>query len=190
MDLPFILTEGRDGTLRYGIALWYRVLAALILGILTGALTVQGEPPSIVGWLFLALSALGVLYEERWSFRRDGVEHASGLIFAPRRLKLPRESLDVLRLVAHIRGAIPGSEDEAAWKSRALSGETETNHYGKKNALWKRPYLILVLVARDGTEYAIDKVPARNLERIRRTAMRIGQRIGLELDASSGAWGA
>lgn len=183
MDLPFTLTEGRDGTLRYGIALWYRVLAALIFAVLAWTLAAQGEPPSIIGWLFLALSALGVLYEDRWSFRRDGVEHASGLVFASRRLRLARESLDALRLVPHVRGSVPGSEDEALENSRALSGEAEANPYGRKGALWKRPYLILVLDARDGSEYSIDKVPARNRDRIRGIAERIAERTGLELRA-------
>lgn len=181
MELPFTLTETRDGRLRYGIALWYRVLAALIFGILSWTLSAQAEAPSVVAWLLLALSAFGVLYEERWTFGTAGAEHAVGVLFAARTLRLDRETLEALSLVPHVRGTVPGSEDEARENARALSGEQDMDPYGRKKSLWKRPYLILVLAARDGSEYAVDKVPARNRDRILGYARRIAERTGLEL---------
>ncbi len=180
MELPFTLTETRDGRLRYGIALWYRVLAAGIFGILSWTLSAQAEAPSVVAWLLLALSAFGVLYEERWTFGPVGAEHAVGVLFAVRRLRLDRESLEALSLVPHVRGTVPGSEDEVRENARALAGDPP-DPYARKRTLWKRPYLILVLRARDGSDYAVDKVPARNRDRILGYARRIAERTGLEL---------
>jgi len=136
-----------------------------------------------VAWLLLALSALGVLYEERWTFGPSGAEHAVGVLFAARKLRLDREALEALSLVPHVRGTVPGSEDEARENARALAGEQDTDPYGRKKSLWKRPYLILVLTARDGSDYAVDKVPARNRDRILGYARRIAERTGLELRA-------
>jgi hypothetical protein len=181
MELPFTLTETRDGRLRYGIALWYRLMAAVVLGILSWTLVAQGQPPSVVGWLLLGLAALGVLYEERWTFGAGGTSHAVGLVFAARRVELARGDLAALRIVPHVRGTIPGSAEEARENSRAMNGQADAEPYARKPAFWKRPTLILVLSTRDGSEYAIDKVPARNRERIRETARRIGERTGLEL---------
>lgn len=181
MELPFTLTETRDGRLRYGIALGYRVLAALIFGILSWTLYAQAEAPSVVAWLLLALSAFGVLYEERWIFGPAGAEHAVGILFAARTLRLDREALEALRLVPHVHGTVPGSEDEGRENARALSGERDADPDGRKKSLWKRPYLILVLAARDGSEYAVDKVPARNRDRILGYARRIAERTELEL---------
>lgn len=181
MELPFTLTESRNGRLRYGIALWYRVLAALIFGILSWTLSAQAEAPSVAAWLLLALSAFGVLYEERWTFGPAGAEHAVGVLFAARRIRLDREALEDLRLVPHVSGTVPGSEDEARENARTLSGELDTNPYEKKRPLWKRPFLILILTTRDGSEYAVDRVPARQRGRLLASARRIAERTGLEL---------
>lgn len=181
MELPFTLTETRDGRLRYGIALWYRLLAAVIFGILSWTLSAQAEAPSVVAWLLLALSAFGVLYEERWTFGPAGAEHAVGVLFAARTLRLDREALEALSLVPHVRGTVPGSEDEARENTRALAGDPEPDPYARRKTLWKRPFLILVLKARDGSDYAVDKVPARNRDRILGYARRIAERTGLEL---------
>ena len=182
MDLPFALTENRDGTLHYGLALWYRTIATGVFGILAWTLVSEGRPPSVLGWLLLALAALGALYEEKWIFGPDGVTHAVGLVFASRGKAFTNEDLESLRIVPHVRGTIPGSADETRENARALSGGDEAGAPGKTLLSWKKPFLLLVLAARDGAEYAIDKVPARRREYLTGIARRISSLSGIPLD--------
>lgn len=181
MELPFTLTKGRDGRLIYGIALWYRIFAAVIFVVLATALISDGTPPSFIGWLLLLLSALGALYEERWVFGGAGAVHKVGLIFLARKLDLPSSELAGLRIVPYVRGTIPGSEDEAVENDKALSGAAEAGMPGRKLFSWKKPYLLLILEGRDGSEYALDRVPARRREALLSIAREIAPLLGIPL---------
>jgi len=183
MELPFSLIERKDGTLRYGIALWYRILAAAIFGVLALSLAMTGEPPSILGWAFLALSALGVLYEEQWSFGRDTVGHRIGVIFAARQTTLSVSELSGLRIVPFVRGTVPGSSEESKENDNALYGEAEGQGSFKRWFSVKKPYLLLVLSAQSGDEYSIDRIPSRRKEWLVSVARKISAVTELPLDA-------
>ncbi len=182
MELPFVLKERGDGSLVYGIASWYRALSVLILAVLLAALLVPGEPPTVVGWILLALAALGVLYEERWRFGSDGAVHKVGAVFAARRVVLPVKELSGLRVVPYVAGTVPGSEEESRENARALSGDAGPRAVGKRPFSWRKPYLLLILEAKDGSVYAIDRVPARRRAAIRAVARRIAGVVGLPLE--------
>ena len=181
MELPFSLTERADGSLRYGIAVWYRILAVAIFGVLLFAIVGQEAPPSILGWILLALSALGVLYEERWTFGPEKALYRVGLIFAARNTVLPVGELSRLKLSPYTRGTVPGSQDETREASQALSGESDERFPGKGIFSGKKTYLLLILEAEDGTEYVIDRVPARRRTWILSASQKIAGVLGITL---------
>jgi len=183
MELPFSLIERKDGTLRYGIALWYRVSAVVIFSVLAFSLASSGEHPSILGWLLLVLSALGVLYEEQWVFGREIVIHRVGVIFAARRTDLSISELSTLRIVPFVRGTVPGSVEESKENEKALYGEAEGKVQGRIWLSGKKPYLLLIIEAKNGDEYTIDRIPARRREWLLSSARRISAVVDIPIDA-------
>ena len=70
----------------------FRILFALMFGaLLTGALLNAGEPVPVLGFILLALSFLGIFYDERWIFHRgrNTVESRFGLLFLSRKEVFP-----------------------------------------------------------------------------------------------------
>jgi hypothetical protein len=182
MDLPFSLTEQKDGTLRYGVTLGYRLFSVVVLGVLVFALVSPGAPPSVIGWLLLALSAFGALYEDTWIFRPKTVTHKVGLIFAARRTELLVSEIEGLRILPFVSGTVPGSAEEVRENAKALTGE-DAQSPGRKYFSGKRSYLILILVAKGGAEYSVDRIPARKRDSVRRMAERIAAKIGVSVDS-------
>lgn len=183
MDLPFSLVERRDGTLRYGPSVVYRIISVAILALLVAVVVSGGRAPSPVGWILLALSLLGVLYEDSWTFGAKAVIHRTGLIFAFRRTELEVSRIARLRVLPYVSGTIPGSAEEARENERALSGELDAGFPQRRLVSVRKPYLILVVETKSGTQYAVDRVPARRRRFVRAMAARVGQKIGVPVES-------
>jgi hypothetical protein len=71
-----------------------------------------------------------------------------------------------------VEGTIPGSEDERLENAAALRG-ARGDDGALRRSRHKRPFLGLVLECTDGAQYLIDRVPARNVARLREAAGRM-----------------
>lgn len=179
MELPLRLRRTKNGRLVYSIPLWYRIcMAALALVVAGSILTLPGRPAPLA-WIILVIVALAGLYEERWSFDAEArrVSHRSGLLFAARTLRIPFDEVEEFRLLAHVRGTIPGSEDERERNIAALAAGRPDDS-SKKRSSFKKPYILIVFDASDGRRYVLDRMGARSAARLRYVTAQIAEHCG------------
>jgi len=186
MDLPLVLISRGETRLVYGIPTWYRAVMAAILLILVAAVAVDGQEPSLLGWVFLALLLLALLYEERWDFdkERDEIRHRYGFLVAARRLSFRLSGVESFRLVPWMRGSIPGSADELRENEGTLSesrgAPPREADPAKRRPIYKKPYLSLVFDAA-GQPILVNMVPGRKGAKLRAVATRIADFCGKSL---------
>lgn len=145
----------------YAIPVWYRLAATLITAILlAGALAVEGVA---LGWVVVVLSAIGALYEERWTFSSESrtVTARLGLLFLA---KGPSFSFDDVALVT-VDIFAKGRMDQS------VKPEADKMPMGSQARL--------VVELKDGTRYLLDSVPFRARERIRRNADTLAAFMGV-----------
>lgn len=181
-SIPLTLRPAAPGFLVLSLPGWYRWLMAAILGVAAAALLQVGGWPGLPAWLLLGLVAVALLYEERWRFdaARGRVVHRSGLLVAARTLEVPFAAIDRFRIVPHVEGTIPGSEDERRENAAALAGGRGDDAAARRRR-HRKPFLALVLECGDGSVLLIDRVPARQLARLRGTAARLADFCGKPL---------
>jgi hypothetical protein len=186
MDIPLVLRAIGDRKLVYEIPLWYRIMMIAILGILLFALSQSEGTPGLLGWIFLILTVLAAVYEERWTFDAETrqIRHRFGLLFAARSLRLSMDSVSAFRLQPYVRGTLPGSEDEKSENARALAESRGTQSPGdlglKRRPIFKRPFLTLACESADGA-YLLNTVPARRGAVLRLVGSRIADLCGCTL---------
>ena len=120
MDMPLALRRLASGAYVYTISIWYRLGAALVLGVMVAAAVTAGGT-GVFGWIFIAGAFVAAVYEERWTFdpERSLVSWRLGLVFLARRRTVAASELDVFALRAFRRGRVDQSRaadvpDEAA----------------------------------------------------------------------------
>ena len=147
---------------------------AALAAIVAGALFAVPGSPAPAAWAILALLALAGLYEESWSFEPAGrrIAHRAGLLVAARSISIPFDEVERFRLVPHVRGTIPGSEDERVRNAAALAAG-DAYDSSRRRSFVKKPYVSLVLDRADGSRYLIDRMGARRAPRLRRDAASI-----------------
>jgi hypothetical protein len=174
MEIPLGLRRTRPGGLVYAIPPWYRVFMAALAVIVATSIFAVPKGPGIFAWVILALVALGGLYEESWVFdsTKQRITHRAGLLVAARSIRIPFDEVERFRLVPHVRGTIPGSEDERVQNAAALAAGRDDD-YSRKRSRFKRPYMSLIFECSDGSRYLIDRMNARRAPRLRRDATSI-----------------
>jgi hypothetical protein len=188
MDIPLTLRTRRDGSLVYAIPLWYRIIMAAILALLVAGAAIEGGRLSVVGWIFIAISAIAALYEESWVVEAEGgkLHHRYGVLPILRHLSVERENVEGLALTAFIRGSLPGSPEEAAESADILSSFAQADggdraamrDIGREKPRYKKAYVSLVLRAKDGESYSLNTVPARRIGELRKAGSRLAEALG------------
>jgi hypothetical protein len=163
LSLTRMTKGGSTIGLAYGISWPFRFALgaiALIMGI--GALTAGGIG---AGWLFVALPALGALYEERWLF--DGqartVRGRMGLVFLAKGPAFPFSEVAGLDIDTFAKGQIDQRTLPAADKMPRGS------------------QVRLILRLTDGQSFMIDSVPFAARDKLRKDAQEIAALLGIEL---------
>ncbi len=147
----------------YGIGLPYRiVLGAIALIVSMGAITAEGIG---LGWLFVALPALGALYEERWIFNSQDrtVQGRMGLVFLA---KGPSFSFD----------EIAGMDIDLFAK-----GQVDQRTLPAPDKMPRGSQARLILRLKDGQSFMIDSVPFAARDRLRKDAQEMAGLLGVEL---------
>lgn len=182
MEIPLVLRRRKDGSFVYGLPLAYRVAMATVVAVLAFSLFMEGGMPGAFGWILIALTLAGGLYEESWSFdaKSGTLTHRAGVFPLLRRTRIAKDSIVRFRIEPYVRGTIPGSEDESAEKTAALGGGRRDDS-GAKRARYKRPYLCLVFETTDGSTYFMNAIGARKGGKIKTQAALMAQACGASL---------
>ena len=179
MDIQLALSEPRPGRLVYALPIWYRIMMALVMGVIVASLLSVRAWPGIMAWIILVILALGLLYEDTWTF--DAAEgkatHRAGLLVAACTTPIAFSAIERFRIVPLVKGTVPGTEDERTENAAALLGQRDDDPRFKRSH-HKKAFLNLTLESTDGTIYLIDHVPARNVERLRMIASRLAEVCG------------
>ncbi len=180
MELPLGLHRTKNGRLVYAIPLWYRFFMAAVAAIV--AASMFESPGGPFAWVILALAALAGLYEESWVFdsatRR--VRHRAGLLVAARSTGLSFDEIERFRLVPHVRGTVPGSEDERVQNAAALAAGRGDDS-SRRRSPFKKPYVSMLFDCADGSRRIMDRTQARRSLRLRLDAASIASFCGKPL---------
>ncbi|HPV59382.1 MAG TPA: hypothetical protein PKZ23_07390, partial [Rectinema sp.] len=68
MEIPLRLVGRKDGSLFYGVPLYFRLIMAGMLILMISAIGVEGFNTSVIGWIIMILLLLGFVYKEDWTF--------------------------------------------------------------------------------------------------------------------------
>lgn len=173
MEIPLRLKISPDGLISYGIPLWYRLISAAMLIVVSGGLMSSGEKPGFTAWIVLALLALGALYEEKWVFDPETktIRHSNGFLPFAKAKAIPFAEAAEFSLTVLARGTVPGSAEEETEKTRAflmLKGKDKDELKRGAPAFLnrKKPYINLMMACLDGSTYLIDSLPARHAGRL------------------------
>ena len=182
MEVPLVLHKGRDGALVYSVSWFFRALMALILALVSAALFSDGGVPGPIGWIVIAVLALGALYEESWRIEPAAgrLVHRSGLLILARSKALALDTVERCRIVPFVRGTLPGSQDEAAQNAAALAG-SRGDDSGKRRTWHTKAYLCLIVETSGGERYSIDVQSARKATALKAIASRMAEACGREL---------
>jgi len=182
VQIPLALRCPGPGRLVYAIPVWYRVVMGFILAIFLAGFVVGGAHPGFLTWAVLAIVLLAGLYEETWIFDadQDRVIHRAGLVIAARSSAIDLAAIERFLIVPHVEGTIPGSEEERRDNATALRG-SRSDDASEKRSRHKKPFLSLVLACADGTDYPVDRVPARNAAHHRELWARMAALCGKPL---------
>jgi hypothetical protein len=194
MEIPLTLKKLKDGTLVYAIPLWYRLATGAMLAVVAGGLLSSGEAPGFLAWIILALLALGLLYEEKWSIlpASNELRHAAGILPFAAKLSIPFGQIEGFKLSAFARGTIPGTEDERQERERAFSlleaSISGNQSLGAERPSFlkprRKPYLNLILATREGQDYLVDSLPASRAARLLKVGKAMAEACGVEFRES------
>lgn len=200
MEIPLTLRKNADGSISYGIPLWYRIATGAMLAFVAGGAFSAGGRPSLVAWIVIALLGLGMLYEERWTVdpKARTLSHRAGILPAVKTQSFGFDEVAELRLSAFARGTIPGSPEEEADKERAFSmmrgkdSSPEGDGAAKPSPFKmnrRKPYMNLIVDAKSGESFLVDALPARSAARLLKAGSAIAEAVGVpfsdkELDSA------
>lgn len=184
MEIPLSLRERRDGSLTYGIPLWYRVFCAVMLLFIIGAIAVSDAPLTVFAWVFIALCVAGALYEERWGIDTSSktLRHSGGLYPVIKKTVIGFGDIECMLLGAFAKGTVPGSREETEDKERAfemMRGQDKDNKPKTFLGMGRRkPFITLLVVTKNGDSYLIDSLPARRASRLEKTGEKMAAVCG------------
>jgi hypothetical protein len=191
MEIPLTLKKNPDGSVSYGIPIWYRIaIGAMLAFVVAGAYQAEGKP-SLVAWIVILLLAFGMLYEERWivDSKAKNIKHRAGILPITKTQSIAFEDVAELRLSAFARGTIPGSLEEKADKERAFSmmrgkDSSQEGDGAARPSPFKmnrrKPYMNLILDLASGESYLVDALPARSASRLLRAGVAIADAVGVQ----------
>jgi len=176
LSIPLVLRAPDANRLVFSFPAWYRALMGAILLVLIAGLVQEGARPGWPMWALLVIITLGILYQEQWTFDADRrrVAHKVGLLIAGRTQLIDFALIERFLITPHVEGTIPGTEDERDENAAALRGG-RGDDAGARRARHKKHYLGLVMACQDGTNYLVDRVPAREVAGLRATAARLAE---------------
>lgn len=176
LSIPLVLSAPDATRLVFSIPIWYRALMGGILLVLIASLVQEGAHPAWPAWAVLAIVALGALYQEQWIFDtgQGRVVHKVGLLIGARTRVIDFAVVERFLIAPHVEGTIPGTGDERDENAAAARGG-RGDDAGARRARHKKPYLGLVMACRDGVDYLVDRVPARDSAGLRQTAVRLAE---------------
>ncbi len=168
----------------------FAVLTALSVFILFTGVLFEGEPTvflarNTVAWLLVVVMALGLLYEERWTFDRAAgrVENRFGTVFLARRKDFPLADLERVGLERFTRGRLTdgptGSGTDGASAEGGRSAGPFSGALRPSRRRWgDQRILRLVAVDRAGEVHVLDAGPVHRIAHYRARAMRIATFCG------------
>jgi hypothetical protein len=177
----------------------FAVLTVLSVFILFTGVLFEGEPTvflarNTVAWILAIVMALGLLYEERWTFDRAAgrVENRFGTVVLARRTSFPLADLERIGLERFTRGRLSdGPAGTAADGASAEGGRSAGPFSGALRPSRRRwgdqRVLRLVAVDRDGEVHVLDAGPVHRIAQYRARALRIATFCGTKyVDATVG----
>lgn len=167
--MQFRLTLRKSGNaLVYGIPAWYRAVLSAIAAVLAAASFAAGGV-SVIGIAAAALTLLGALYEERWSFdaATGACEGRMGLVFAARGPSFQASAVERLRLDVFIKGRL----DQAPQSPDAK--------------LPPGSQIRLFVDLAGGESLLVDSVPVRSRAGLERVAKAIAAALGVLAEGCS-----
>ncbi|MCX7023359.1 MAG: hypothetical protein NT080_01915 [Spirochaetes bacterium] len=179
MQVSLSLAIRKDGTVSYGMPLWFRISSLAIMLVVAGTFVVNGSYGP-VGVIVIAALAAGIAYEECWIVDPAArkVRHAAGFMPFPRRMDIGFDEVKRLKVDAVASGTAPGTESERAAMAEALN--PAPGRFPPESGRKRRKVILkLLLETADGGEYLVDLAPASKLEAFRKTASVIAAAIGV-----------
>lgn len=142
----------------------FRIFFALLAAILLYGIF-AGEGGGVVPVILLVISALALVYDERWRFdrARGVVEWRIGLMGLVRPGKVPMESLERFTIGEMMKGAVPGAQEG-------------------KSRFFQRRYVHLTMTTTEGHEYDIERRAARSGENLHEIAREVARFCERPLD--------
>ncbi|MCX7774542.1 MAG: hypothetical protein WHT81_05480 [Rectinemataceae bacterium] len=183
MEIPLRLIARKDGSLVYGVPVWFRLVMASMCAVVAVALLLGGVASSVLAWIVLGLLVLGVLYTETWVFdaARGSIQGTVGFFPLIKKHEIPFSSIEAIMLEPYARGTVPGGREEAESRRDALTemrsgAENRSSHYeGLKR---KKLFIAMIIETHKGERYLIDLVPARQAHRLDQTARALAAYAG------------
>jgi hypothetical protein len=185
MSIPLVMRAQGPERLVLAFPVWYRAVMGAILALLVAALLQEGGSPGNLGKVLLAMAIYGLLYQERWTFDAAGarVIRQVGLMGASRSTETAFAAIEAFRIMPHVQGTIPGTEDERLENAAARRG-ARGDDAGTGRSAHKQPFLVLVMECGDGTNITVDRVSARGAAPFRQQAARLADLCGKPLTES------
>ncbi len=207
MDIPLTVRRGQSSSLIYGIPYWYRAIMGLILAVLAGAVIVsKGTGP--IGWVFVAIAAIGTFYVESWKVETGAVSHCYGIWPVLRRIRIEHDKIASLSLSAFVKGTMPGDPKEEAESQAILSSLMkqsgaqfarlpQAQNGGQSSGLpssglpeltrddkarIKKSYISLILTSTEGENFVINTVPARRFAELLEAGLKLSGAIGVNFE--------
>ncbi len=183
-QIPLALGRRRDGSLEYGMPIWFRILSVGILAVIAAA-SIAGGSPGALGVVCMALLLLGAAYEERWIVDRTSktLVHVAGFLPFTRRTGVPFDAVVRVRVDAVASSALPGSESERRIVDETLGAATSADaiatRLGKRGQRRGKVLVNLLIETKDGDVLLVDLVPASRLQKMRDLAELFAGEIGV-----------
>jgi hypothetical protein len=185
MEIPLRLVSRKDGSLFYGIPLFFRIMMGGMLAMIGAAIVMEEFHTGPIGWIAVGLLLLGFIYKEDWLFDPSNKTIRGVLGFYPllKKTNLTFEEVAYIQLAAFSKGTVPGSEEEKSY-NRAAFEEMRGNvpKSGLKGSLdafrRKRLYIALLIITKNEEHYLLDMVPARRASRLSNAGRALSALIG------------
>jgi len=186
MEIPLRLISRKDGSLFYGVPLFFRLIMAAMLILMIIAIGIDGFNASIVGWIIMILLLLGFVYKEDWIFDPSSRHILSQIGFYPllKKTSIAFEEVSYLQLAAISKGTIPGSREEETANRDAFSQmrgqETGEDKKGGMRSFFQRKklYISLLIITKNEEHYLLDMIPAHRASRLSQTGKALAALIG------------
>ncbi len=186
MEIPLRLISRKDGSLFYGIPLFFRIMMGGMLALIGAAIVLEEFQSGPIGWIAVGLLLLGFVYKEDWLFDPSNKTIRGVLGFYPllKKTTLTFEEVAYIQLAAFSKGTIPGSEEEKSSNREAFEemrgdvSKREIKRGGLDILRRKRLYIALLIITKNEEHYLLDMVPARRASRLSNAGRALSALIG------------